>query len=169
MDWPQGIVAVGTWALVAATLWLVYGQLSTAKEQRKLQLYLELRKDFDGALVSARKALARQLLDGAPHDDIKETVMNFFEDIGMLLRRDYLDREMIWGTFSFYASNWWRACRDYIAKERERLHDNTLFSDFEDFVEKISKQDVKERQMSRTALEAAPPDIKTFLEDEARL
>jgi hypothetical protein len=46
MDWPQVIVAVGTWALVGATLWLVHGQLSTAKEQRKLQLYLELRKDL---------------------------------------------------------------------------------------------------------------------------
>jgi hypothetical protein len=83
MDWPQVIVAVGTWALVGATLWLVHGQLSTAKEQRKLQLYLELRKDFDGVLVSARKALADQLLKGAPHDDIKETIMNFFEDMGM--------------------------------------------------------------------------------------
>jgi hypothetical protein len=90
-----------------------------------------------------------------------------------MIRKDdpgvFLDREMIWGTFSFYASNWWRACRDYIAKERERLHDNTLFSDFEGLVEKISKQDVKERQMSMTALEPSPSEVKAFLEDEARL
>lgn len=105
----QILLVVGTWALVAATLCLVYGQLSTSKQQPRLQLYLELRKDFDGALVAARKTLAHQLLDGTPHDDIKETVMNFFEGMGMLMRRGYLDREMIWGTFSFYVSNWWRA------------------------------------------------------------
>jgi hypothetical protein len=27
--------------------------------------------------------------------------MNFFEDMGMLLRREFLDRDMIWGTFSW--------------------------------------------------------------------
>jgi hypothetical protein len=49
---------VGTWALVDVTWWLakgqlslLKGQLSIAQEQRKIQLYLELRKDFDGHLI----------------------------------------------------------------------------------------------------------------------
>jgi hypothetical protein len=120
-------------------------------------------------LISARKSLARQLLDDAPHDEIKETVMDFFEDMGMLIKNDHLDRDMVWGTFSFYAGHWWRACRDYIAKERERLSDDTLFADFEYLAEKLSKQDVEHRQMSRTALEPSPADIKAFLDDEAGL
>jgi AAA+ superfamily predicted ATPase len=72
--------------------------------------------------------------------------MNFFEDMGMLIRRgDYLDRDMVWATFSFYASNWWRACKNYIVKERERLHDNTLFTDFEYLIEEISKQNMQQK------------------------
>jgi hypothetical protein len=52
-------VAVGTWALVGVTLVLVVvtwrlgrrqieGQLSVAREQLRVQFYLELRKQFDG-------------------------------------------------------------------------------------------------------------------------
>ena len=91
MNWPEIALAVGTWALAGLALWQVKGQLSVAKEQRKIQLYLELRKDFDGDLVPDRKLLARQLLDNTSHEDINEALMDFFEDMGMLLRRDFLD------------------------------------------------------------------------------
>ncbi|HEX4158065.1 MAG TPA: hypothetical protein VHY79_06290 [Rhizomicrobium sp.] len=169
MDWPQIIVAVGIWALVAVTFWLVKGQLTIAKEQRKIQLFLELRKEFDGSLISDRKLLARQLLDSVAHEEINEPVMNFFEDMGMLLRRDFLDREMIWDTFSYYARMWWSACKDYIAKERANLGDNTLFRDFDWLVERISEDDVRKRRKTRAELEPSPSDLRVFLGAEARL
>jgi hypothetical protein len=173
MDWSlimELAVAIGTWALVIATICLVRGQLSVAKEQRKVQLYLELRKNFDGPLISARKSLARQLSDNAPHGEIKETVMDFFEDMGMLIRRqDFLDRDMVWSTFSFYATHWWSACKDYISEERQRLNDNTLFSDFEYLIEEISKQEAQERGMTRAALGLSASEVKVFLQDEAGL
>jgi hypothetical protein len=107
-------VAVGTWALVVVTLvsvvvgWRlgrrqIRGQLSVAREQLRVQFYLELRKQFDGPLLHERKLLAQQLKAGAPHDEINERVLDFFEDLGMLVRRDYIDREMVWETFSYYA------------------------------------------------------------------
>jgi hypothetical protein len=85
-------LAVGTWVLVFVTyrqareqlsqvdrltkqqLSLVEGQLSTARAQVKINLYLELRKAFDSELVDARKLLARQLLDSTPLDAINEPV-----------------------------------------------------------------------------------------------
>jgi hypothetical protein len=111
------------------------GQLSIAKEQRQFQLYLELCKQFDCSLVSARKILATKLLNTVPHHVINETVIGFFEDMGMLIRREYLDREMIWDTFSYYARMWRNACRDYIVKVRADHADNTLFTDFDKLVE----------------------------------
>ena len=104
-------VAVGTWALVGVTLVLVVvawrlgrrqieGQLSVAREQLRVQFYLELRKQFDGPLLHERKLLAQQLKAGAAHDEINERVLDFFEDLGMLVRRNYIDREMVWDTFS---------------------------------------------------------------------
>jgi hypothetical protein len=98
-------LAVGTWALVLVT-WLlgrqqIQGQLSVAREQLRMQFFLELRRQFDGPLVSERKLLAQKLKSGAPRDEINEPVLDFFEDLGMLVRRDYIDREMVWDTFSY--------------------------------------------------------------------
>jgi hypothetical protein len=169
MDWPQIIVAVGTWALVGATLWLVKGQVSTAKEQRKIQLYLELRKEFDsGSLLAAREKFAGQLLDGKPHGEMNQAVLTFFEDLGMLFRRKYLDREMIWDTFGHFVKMWWSASKDYIAKERANCgNDAFFFRDFQELVEHLSEDDVKKRCKPRAELEPSASNIKAFLESEA--
>lgn len=169
MESPQTIVAVGTWALVAATLWLVKGQVSMAKEQLKIQLYLELRKEFDGhSLLSAREIFAGQLLDGKPYAEMNQAVLTFFEDLGMLFRRDYLDREMIWDTFGYFVKMWWSASKDYIAKERAIYGGDTFFfRDFQFLVERLSEDDVKKRCKPRAELEPSASDIKAFLETEA--
>jgi hypothetical protein len=143
-------------------------QLSIRREQLKVQLYLEIRKEFDGArLVSARKRLAQQLMRDHSSDELQDDVMNFFEDMGMLFRRGYLDREMIWDTFGYYARNWWSACKDYIAEERAA--DHTFFTDFESLVELICQDDARKQNKARASLEPSPSDIKTFLEGELRL
>lgn len=66
-----------------------------------------MRKQFDGSLLSERRLLAQQLKVSAHHDDINERVLDFFEDLGMLIRRDYIDREMVWDAFSYYVKGWW--------------------------------------------------------------
>jgi len=183
-DWPVAIgtwvLAVATWALAGVTWWLarrqlslakeqLEGQLSIAREQRKIELYLAIRKDFDGPMISARKILAQQFLANAGHDEIKDTDINLFEDMGMLIRRDYLDRDMVWATFSYYARMWWSSCKEYIAAERARLNDSSFFTDFEYLVEWIGEEDVKRLHKSRAELEPSASDIKRFREDEARL
>jgi len=168
-DWPQIILASGTWALVFATLWLVKGQLSTVKEHVKIQLYLELRKEFDrDPLLKSREIFAGQLLDNKPHEELNQAVLNFFEDMGMLLRRKYLDREMIWDTFGHFAKMWWSASKDYIAKERAN-HDGDMFffSDFRYLVGQFSEHDMKKRCKAGVELEPSLSAIKAFLESEA--
>lgn len=163
------VVAVGTWALALATLWLVHGQVSTAKDQRKIQLYLELRKEFDGhTLLKAREMFAVQILDGKPHEEMNQAVLTFFEDLGMLFRRKYLDLEMVWETFGYFVKMWWSAAKDYIAKERANYNgDRFFFKDFQLLVEQLSEYDVKKRCKPRAELEPSAADIKAFLETEA--
>ncbi len=40
--------------------------------------------------------------------------MNFYESVGTFFQRGYLDPEMAWSGFSFYAIRWWSATKDYI-------------------------------------------------------
>lgn len=87
----------------------------------------------------------------------------------MLLRRGYLDREMIWDTFSYYARFWWSACRDYVTQERANLTDETLFTDFDHLAEKISEYEAKKKRVTRVQLEPSGSQVKDFLEAEASL
>ena len=191
-EYAEIAVAVGTWAVALTTWWLVKGhlstaeeqrkiqlstaeeqrkiQLSTAEEQRKIQLYLELRKEFDSpSLRIARALFAQQLLDGKPHDEMSQDILTFFEDVGMLIRRNYLDREMIWDTFGHFAKMWWSASKDYAATEQSYLgNDPFFFRDFKYLVEQIYGDDVNKRRKPRAELEPSPSAVNSFLATEAQ-
>ena len=173
MDWTQIaeiVTAVGTWAVAGCTFWLVKGHLSTAKDERKIELYLELRKEFESEpLLSHREQFAGQLLDKKKHDEMTPGVLNFFEDLGMLLRRRYLDREIVWETFGHFAKMWWSSCRDYVTAERANMGGDTLFfGGFEYLVDQIYKVDVEKRKKKRTELEPSQSQQEYFLKTEAR-
>jgi hypothetical protein len=69
-------LVVGTWIIALATCVLACITWWQLKKQLRIDLYLELRKDFDSRLISARKRLAQQFLDKTAHGDIKETVLD---------------------------------------------------------------------------------------------
>lgn len=120
--------------------------------------------------MRSRKRLAEQLLRDAPHEDIREDVMNFFEDMGLFFELEYLDERFVWGTFSFYVTRWWSACKDYIIEERIRQNsDQSLFSKFGCLAERVYEIGVKELKRTRAEQEPSPDEIRDFLLDESRL
>ena len=44
--------------------------------------------------------------------------MDFFETVGLLVRRDILDAEMVCHTFYTWIEGWWQAATPLIARER---------------------------------------------------
>jgi hypothetical protein len=167
IDWT----ALGTWALVETTLFLVIYQVRISREQMKVKIGLDFADKFDNnAMKLARSKLAKQILAKVDHDSIQEEVINLFEDIGTFLRRNYLDEELIWATFSFYAIRWWSVCKDYILEERKRQdNDQTIFEDFENLVDVLYKVESKRRKLPRAKLEPDQDDINKFLKDEINL
>src|SRR5258708_1584787 len=142
-------LVIGTWVLAAATIalvgvtwWMLRKQVQLLREQtddnRKnlcLQNHITFMARFDGQeLRSSRVRLARQLLSEAIHDEVVETVMDFFEDVGLFSRRGYLDEDLVWNTFGFYGIRWWAASRDYMLAGRKTQNDPTLFTEFENLV-----------------------------------
>jgi hypothetical protein len=172
------IVAIGTWGLVywtfkltRSTTELVTSQNEVAKTNLVASLQLKMEDRFDSnSMVTARSKLARQLLTNAPHDEIQEDVMNFFESVGTMFRRGYLDPEMTWAAFSFYAIHWWAACKEYIDTERKRQDDDhTIFDDFQNLVDKLCEIESSKRKLSRSQLEPRTQKIQQFLQDESGL
>lgn len=89
--------------------------------------------------------------------------------MGMLVRRNYLDREMIWDTFGHLAKMWWSACKDYVAKEHQTHHfDPFFFRDFKYLLGLIYEDDVKKKRKTIADVEPSRSAVKVFLETEAR-
>ena len=170
MDWIA-ITAVGTWALVLATWWMVWKQSQTSRNELKVKFQMSLEDRFEGPpMVAARKRLAEQLLSNAPYKEIQDDVMNFFESVGVLLRRGYLDKEMAWVGFGYYGIRWWRACKEYIFEERDRKEgDQTIFAEFQSLVEKLYEVETRQRGKTRSEVEPGTTQIKVFLQEERDL
>jgi hypothetical protein len=172
LDFMESSLIWGTWALVGVTLVLVWVTFWMFRQQRellrgdlKVRLQLTFIERFDSdRMKHYRGVLAQRLLANAPHNDIQEDVMNFFEDLDLFLVRGYLDEELAWETFGFYAVRWWAACNDYILEECKRNNDLTLFTGFKDLVDRFSTHDVH-NGLKKPSSE----DIEQFLQGEQEL
>jgi hypothetical protein len=156
------ILAFGTIILAVATIWLAVETRLGMTRQTQVSTWLEMEKRFDGPeMKRARKNLAVQLNPYEPKnmDKIDETVMDMFDDMGSLYRRNFIDRELT-ESFSYHVTRWWKACEPYITDIRKQPGGKDSFKDFEDFAKEMRK---KEDQPVTEA------DMKAFLEDEKRL
>ena len=165
------LTAWGTWALVGVTFCLVIVQTRTSRDQMKMKIELDFVDKFESnAMKLARSKLAKQILAKVDHDCIQEDVINLFEAIGTVLRRKYLDKELVWADFSFHAIRWWSVLKDYILEERKRQdNDQTIFEDFENLVDILYKVEVKRRKLSLDKLKPNNDKISQFLKDESNL
>jgi hypothetical protein len=137
--------------------------LKTSTDQIGVKTWLELEKRFDSEeLKCARRRFAQQLKAyGIPsHDKISETVLNFFESVGVAHKEGYLNKKLAESSFSFYACRYWEASKAYIDQEQKRHdEDATLFEDFQDFARAMRLPDEK----------IDDEEIERFLMDEMTL
>jgi hypothetical protein len=166
----ESLLAYSTVVLAIATAllaWFTYRLAADGKEasQRQIgiQTWLELERRFDSSeMKKERQLLAIQFLkpSNPKHEQVSESVLNFFEDVGMLYRQGYINKEMTESSFGFYATRWYKAALPYITEERKNHgNDKTLFDDFENLIPAMKMENEK--------IDAA--EVKRFLEDESRL
>jgi len=157
---------VCTVILAAATVWLAISTVLIVKETRDgsvrqlgVQTWVHLAARFDSQEIRwARGKLAEQLedYDSSKHDEIKELVLDVFEDIGTVFKFGLINKDLADSTFSFYATRWWELAEPYIREERRRnKDDDEIFSDFEALA----------RKMRRPGEEL---ELKKFVRDEKR-
>jgi hypothetical protein len=129
----------------------------------RTQLLLADRFDRHRSVLS-RRILAQDLVGHAPHDQIRVATLNFFEDLGLLVRRGFLDEELAWSTFGFHAIRWWMAALDYIGEQRRLKGDDSLFDEFQTLVNAFRKLDA-----AHGLPEPSPSDLNDFLLHELNL
>ncbi|HEY3897161.1 MAG TPA: DUF4760 domain-containing protein [Chthoniobacter sp.] len=164
------ILSVSTVVLALFTAWMAFSTFWLAKESREasfrqigVQLWIEFQKRFDSLeVVKARKKLATQMRAKTPpkRDRISETVLNFFEDVGVSYDGGFLNKGLADDSFSYFLCRWWEALKPYVHDERRRhKEDATLFANFERLAGqmRLPNEVIDDVELAR------------FLEDESRL
>jgi len=124
---PQATVVIaitGIRALVYAS-----GQLKESREAERVKHLLTFVREFDTEpMVNWRKSVAEKYLKGDDPFPDAERLLDFFETIGLLVRRDYLDANDVWNMFGIWMFGVYATFRDDI--EQMQKDDATYYEDF---------------------------------------
>src|ERR1039458_9409280 len=123
------IAVTGVCALIYASR-----QLRQARESERIQHLLRFIEQFEQPpMADHRRAAAEKRVRALPCPTEAEEILNFFETIGLLVRRGYLDADDVWSSFSYWILNVDADFRDEI--EQTQRDDRNLYRDFCTLVE----------------------------------
>jgi hypothetical protein len=139
------LTALGTWALVVGTLFLMYWQTRQAQRLNSANAILTLRERFASSSMRAhRKRLSTRLLHKEHEDITNVEVANFFELVGALTHRKVLEEELVWEAFGTWIENYYWALRhpvDLIDRARKSLSDPLVFHEFQWIHDRMQQMD----------------------------
>lgn len=155
------IAVTGVWALVYASR-----QLKQSREIEMVKHLLDFIRDFDSDLmVKWRKTVAeKRLKKSTDFPDEATRLLDFFETIGLLVRRGYLDEFDVWCTFSYWMFNIYHDFRDDI--EQMQRDDKNSYSDSCELLERLRKI---EHEMGSSDDRPSKEEIADFWEEEATI
>lgn len=157
--------AVGT----ILTLVLIRAQILLTKNVAAYEL---LRKEDDrfrsDEMRANRSSLARALLLGATNkeldkSDYADSVLDQFEDLGIVLKNKVVPARFVWETHAWYILRYWAAMRSYIEWVRQKHRDATYFSGFEYLYRGIRRLEEGE---IRREFSIAAHELNAFLLEE---
>jgi len=152
------IAVTGVGALIYAAR-----QLKQSREDEKVRHLVEFSKEFDSEpMVTWRKKVAELRLQGKTFPDEALRLLDFFETIGLLVRRGYLDEDDVWSMFSYWMFNIFADFREEI--EQIRRDDDVYYGDFCDLIERLR---AIEKGSGGTDDRPSKEEIKEFWRDEA--
>jgi hypothetical protein len=155
-------VAAGTgvWALIYASK-----QLKHAREAERVKHLVEFNREFDSeSMTKWRKIVAEQRLKGVAYPDESQRLLDFFETIGLLVRRGYLDEYDVWSTFSYWMFNIYADFREDI--EQLQRDDKNYYLDSCELQKRLREI---EHEMGSRDDRPSREEIRDFWEDEMKV
>ncbi len=171
---PLISVVVASVSVIVVVCGLIY-QDKRARQSLNIDLLLKFDVRFnDESFKAVRRAAAKSIYDfrmNKNKDKVREEVFDFFETVGLLLRKYKLDKELVWSTFIEWVRGYWQAGNMYIGKEQK--DDETRWQDFTYLFKELTKADqrLKKRMMDRSDEDPVLSDnaISRFLKKEMTL
>ena len=112
------LAASVTALLALLTSVMIFRQVRHDSQRMRSTTALESIWRFDARwnsddMVTARSAAAGALLNGQPTRDV-EAVLDFFDQMALLVSRGALDAEMVWYQFYWPMANYWFASQEHV-------------------------------------------------------
>lgn len=160
--------AIGT----VTTLLVIYKQVSNA---RNVAAYEFLRKEddrFSGDEMEQKRASLALILLSEPEeyeeiDKHADSVLSYFEDLGLMARKRIAPEYFIWSMNSYYVLRYWSLLSKYIRWVRTTKDDPTYYEEFEDLHKRILRQERK--RTKRKLLNLTPKELRRFLGEELHI
>lgn len=139
---------------------LTFFQLKHARLSHGVNLITKFEEQFsDQTMLEARKLAAGKYLARNCTDEI-DVILDFFETIGMFVRRGVVDKELVWNSFSYWILRYHALSRAHIRERRKEEDDATGWQEFIFLVKCMKKIEQKKRKLksepkfSREALDS---------------
>jgi hypothetical protein len=153
------LAGTGVWALIYAHL-----QLKQTRESEKVKHLVEFIEEFEREpMAHYRKTVAEKRLKGTSYPPEAQKIIDFFETIGLLVRRGYLDADDVWSSFGYWMFNTFADFRDDI--EQEQRLDKNYYGDFCDLIMRLHKI---EEEMGSSDDRPSKEEIMDFWRDESK-
>ena len=138
-NWAEITTAVAT-ILVALTgvaaLRFAWSQLRQAHEQTKVQHLVQFDRQFSSEpFITYRCELAKKKLAGKDEPSELYVILDFFETVGLLVRRGYLDPADVWSTFGYAVIILFADSREPVRDLQQ--DDPTNYSDFTSLAQRM--------------------------------
>jgi hypothetical protein len=163
------VVGAAATSVIAITgvVALIYAskQLKQAREAEKVKHLIEFIREFDSEpMTTWRKRVAEQRQKDVEYPDDTQHLLDFFETIGLLVRRGYLEVDDVWSSFSYWMFNIYADFREDI--EQMQREDDSYYSDSTDLLEHLRKI---EHDENGNGDRPSREEITEFWEDEAKI
>jgi hypothetical protein len=168
VEFSEMITALATSVLAltaVAALGFTIIQLRRSRESDRIKHLLSFIHDFEcDPIATVRRTVGEKFLAGEKYPVEAQNLLNFFETIGLLVRRKYLDINDVWSSFSYWMFYIYASFRDDI--EQEQREDGTYYGDFCKLIERLRKiEKTKGCKDDRPSAD----EVRDFWEDEVKV
>ena len=162
---PEFWTAFFTGVLAASTvvaLIVAYQQLKEFHAESQIQHLLALEQQFDQEpMLTYRRGLAEKRLKNQDEPDELYAVLDFFETVGLLVKRGYLNESDVWNTFAIDVFTLNSDERQVIDQQRRK--DPTIYAEFNFLVERLSQIEEENHGMGA---HPSKEEIKEYYQQE---
>jgi hypothetical protein len=161
------ITAIG----VCVAIWIGVQQNERARLSQEITILSQLDARFDGPdFRGTRRVAAQWLLAGSPESDLAgyaavRTVVNCFETLAYLHRKQVVSAESAWHYFGSWMFPYHEACKAFL--RREQTADPNCYTEFFSLREAVFQVERESRNYTGTEQVLSPANVRRILEREA--